>query len=271
MMKHPWLMGAVFLSIALSAYAIYTVRVLRAELGQHNEERLTRAKVKYRRIAEVEERLGRLNRTLRQVIEQPKPAATPSPENGDETQRARVEEIVGELEDIRTDLERVITEKVEAQVGQQLERLNQRKRNQSGEWEPPMAELAEELGLDEAQNEAVTSVFDGARDEVFALLSRRREDGGTLADDLAMDLKSRGDPGESMKRFFGRIVNETAPGSERSYLGELINLRGQVYDALEGELTQDQMAKLKTLRIDPLRVGTGYDPMKDYVEAKIQE
>ena len=261
---------AVGISVALSCYTWVQIEELKAESDRAHQIQIDRAKAKQGRMAEVEQRMARLSRKLRKYTQQStsqKPVA-----GGAELRRSSpIAVVADELEAVRSDLERLIAEQVQAQVGHEIKKLGQRKRNQNGEWEPPMSELAEELDLTGEQSEAARHIFDASREDVFSLFKTARKDGGSLADDLAIDLKTSGEPGASMKRFFQRLVNDKIPGTDRTYLADLIKLRGQVFESLGDELSEEQMNKLKSLRIDPLQVGTGYDPMKAYIEAQMQQ
>ncbi len=158
-------------------------------------------------------------------------------------------------------------------VGERMKKLEEdsaRERNKGGEWKAPMGELAQELELTEAQQAEARKVFDGGRDEVYALVKTMRLDGGSLLDDFVEDLRDGGDPEESGKELFRRIFTEDVPGSDRTYLVEVLAIREQVEKDLSQHLNEKQMRKLKELNVDLTDVKTGYDPVGDYVQAKLQ-
>jgi hypothetical protein len=145
-----------------------------------------------------------------------------------------------------------------------------KERGEDGKWKAPLDELAAELKLSDAQKAETKRIFDHARDETFTLLKTQRLDGGSLLDDFAGALKSGADPAESTRQLFRRIFTEKVPGSDQTYLAEAIALTQDVEDELSGRLDAGQMKRLKALRVDLLDVKTGYDPVGDYVRAKVQ-
>jgi hypothetical protein len=169
-------------------------------------------------------------------------------------------------------IEDAIAERVEKRVAEKIDTLaaRDRQRGDDGKWKAPLEDLAKELTLDEATTAEVKQVFDRSRDEAFALLKTMRLDGGSLIDDFADALKSGADPGEETRSFFQRIVSERVPGSDRTYLAEFIAITQGVEAELGRRLDADRMKRLRALRVDLLDVKTGYDPVGDYVRAKLQ-
>ena len=163
-----------------------------------------------------------------------------------------------------------LVDKLEKRLGERMEKLAQRQRNRAGEWKAPIDELSNDLELDEAQKAEATLIFNEARDETYVLLKTMRLDGGSLLDDFVESLRDNPDPGGATRDFFRRIMTEKLPGSDRSYLGELMALQGDVKGALAKSFSTDQMTKLESLNVDLLDVKTGYDPIGDYVRAKLQ-
>jgi hypothetical protein len=169
-------------------------------------------------------------------------------------------------------LEDVVAERVEKKVAEKMEEIAAREkdRGDDGKWKPPMDDLAKELKLTDAQKAEAAKIFDSSRDQAFVLLKTQRLDGGSLLDDFAAALKSGGDAEESTKQFFQRIFNEKVPGSDQTYLAEFIALHQDVHQRLSRQLGKDQIKRLDALRVDLLDVKTGYDPVGDYIRAKLQ-
>jgi hypothetical protein len=169
-------------------------------------------------------------------------------------------------------MEDAIAERVEKRVAEKMDAIagRDRERGDDGKWKAPIDDLAAELKLSGAQTEQARRIFDHARDEVFTLLKTQRLDGGSLLDDFADALKSGVDPADATKQFFSRVVSEKVPGTAGTYLAEFLSLNKDVDDALGRQLEAAQMKRLRALRVDVLDVKTGYDPVGDYVRAKVQ-
>lgn len=163
----------------------------------------------------------------------------------------------------------VVAERVEAKLADRVTKIASRRRTPRGEWIAPIDELSEALKLDSNQIQRVTDVFDAARDRTFELLNTPRADGGSLVNDLADDIKGGMSGPAATQRFVKRIFTETMPDGETKYLDRLIELRGSVFADLAQTLTDEQNRSLENLQIDPLRVETGYDPIKAYVEQAV--
>lgn len=138
-----------------------------------------------------------------------------------------------------------------------------RERNAAGQWKAPMDQLARELDMTEDQRWRSEEVFDGARDEVFELFKTPRPDGGSLLDDLVVNLKSG--HGEPFTEFTNRLSSEMVPGTNRTYLAELIALGEIVNQNLSEHLSEEQLRTMKSLAIAPLEIQTGYDPVGDFI------
>ena len=163
-----------------------------------------------------------------------------------------------------------VTQRVEDKLKDKLAQLESRHRdrNMSGQWKAPIQSLIQELSLSERQQASVTEIFDGARDQVFDIMSRPREDGGSLLDDLVADLKA-GDP-KAMQTMF-KAFAQTAPGGEQTYMGQFIALSEQVSTDLGEHLSGQQMSTLKRLNVALLEVNTGHDPVGEYVRRKLAQ
>jgi hypothetical protein len=169
-------------------------------------------------------------------------------------------------------LEDVVAERVEKKVAEKLDAMaaRDRERGEDGKWKAPLDDLAQELKLTDAQKAEAKRIFEHSRDEAFTLLKTQRLDGGSILDDYAAALKSGADPTETTKQLFSRIFTERVPGSDRTYLAEFVTMHQNVEEQLGGKLDAGQMKRLRALHVDLLDVKTGYDPVGDYVRAKVQ-
>lgn len=169
--------------------------------------------------------------------------------------------------------EEAIAGRVEMKLRDRIDALasRQRARNDRGEWEPPIAELVDELGLDDSQAQAATVIFEQAHDDALELLTTAYPDGSSLLDDFAADLKSGTPPGRARDSFVDRLLVEQVPGTNRAFVSEFALMRKGVMDSLSAELDEEQMSELKSLRINPMNVKTDSDPIRDYIRAKVTE
>lgn len=271
-----WLLAlGVTCALALSAFAVFKVgdlsshdhtgevekfdasklvRQREGNMSSSEAERLTRSMQRLaRRVESLERRLARFEQDAKLALTQPQA-------NDGLPRTASVDA-----------LEKAVTKRIEANVSERLDKIASRRRTPRGEWIAPMDELADELKLDQAQTDSARRIFDAARDQTFELFKTERADGGSLVDDLAQDIGEGVPPPEATKRFIRRIFSETIPGTETKYLDRLIELRGDVFGDLSETLNSSQLETLDTLKIDPLRVDTGYDPIRAYVERTVSD
>jgi hypothetical protein len=169
-------------------------------------------------------------------------------------------------------LEELVADRVERKVSEKLDAMasRDRERGEDGKWKAPLDDLSQELKLTDAQKADAKRIFEHSRDEAFTLLKTQRLDGGSILDDYAAALKSGADATETTKQLFNRIISEHVPGSDQTYLSEFIAMHQSVQEALAAKLDAGQMKRLNALRVDLLDVKTGYDPVGDYVRAKLQ-
>ena len=167
-------------------------------------------------------------------------------------------------------LENGVVERLESKLKERMDKVNKRHRNKHGEWSPKMEELKDELQLSDQQQTSAKDIFDTGKDEMLSLFQTPQEGGGSLLDDFVADLQEGVSPALAYKTFEERIWEENIPGSERTYLTELIAIRNNMFSELKGEFNEGQYANLESLKVDPLGVQTGYDPVKDYVEGQFE-
>src|SRR5262245_32981405 len=169
-------------------------------------------------------------------------------------------------------LEDLVADRVEKKLSEKMETLaaRDRERGEDGKWKAPLDELATELKLNDTQKAEAKRIFERSRDDVFALVKTQRLDGGCILDDYAATLKGGADYGESTRQFIQRLFTERVPGTERTYLADFIEIGQDVETQLARQFDKDQMRRFKSLRVDLLDVKTGYDPVGDYVRAKLQ-
>jgi hypothetical protein len=167
---------------------------------------------------------------------------------------------------------KVVESMVEKRVAERMDAVAARdkERGEDGKWHAPIAELAKELALSDAQKAQAVKAFNHARDETLALLQTERKDGGSLVDDVVEDLKNGTRPGDAVKWLFSRALTERVPDSDDTYFARLVAVAQNVESQLAKQLDAGQMKRLKSLRVDLMDVKTGYDPVGDYVRSRVQ-
>lgn len=261
-----WLTAAVILALGLSGYSAWQVRKQQASLEAALLEVLGTLDAQHQRILQLE----------RSALQAPRPsargalaeAALPSAEPGAVPTSAAP----FDAPERAAEFARAIEGRVEGRLRERIDTLaaRQEARNEWGEWEPPMDELAGELQLGDAQAEAATEIFNDAHDDMFQLMKTRRADGGSLLDDFAAELRAGKDVEQASRTLVERLLSERIPGMDRTYLEDIMAMRKVVLDNLREHLDEAQMRELETLRIDPLNVKTGHDPTREYVESQLE-
>jgi hypothetical protein len=162
----------------------------------------------------------------------------------------------GDLEDLGID--NLVDQKLS-------ERIAERRHTMAGRKRPSIDKIAEYLGLSAGQQQRLADTIDRAKDDVWEMLNERREDGRTLADDLAEILNSPVAPKTKKKQLLSKLFKEAPLGSEDSYFTKMMEIRSGALDGFNGILTADQHAKFKGMGIDPFGIQTGYSPFRDEV------
>ena len=162
-----------------------------------------------------------------------------------------------------------VADQIGGELEEKMQRLasRQRNRNMSGEWKASLDELQAEMGWSEAEVERAHQIFDDARDDVFDLLNTPRADGGTLLDDFVGDLQ-KGDP-QAMQKFIGQIITGEHPDGESTYREHFENLTADVRGELSADWSDEQLAQFTSLNVAVLEVETGYDPVRTYIEQRL--
>ena len=166
-----------------------------------------------------------------------------------------------------------IEDAVTARVEETLTRMSERQqyRNDDGEWQPPIDVLGRALELTEAQSEALAKVFDGARDEAFALLLTEQPNGSSVLADLANDLASGKGEEAAVTRLFVRLTTEEIPGRNQTYMAALGEAGERIREQAVRHMTPAQAAEFEKLRVDVFDVDTGYDPIEQYIIERMGE
>ena len=160
-----------------------------------------------------------------------------------------------------------VQERLDNQV-QNLERENKRDRNRSGQWRAQIGELAEELELDEEQVEAATESWNALKDEAFEFARTDLGDGSSLLDDLIAQINAGTPRGEAWGNYFRRM-GDKMPGSDMTFGEHFEQMRQNLEAELTQNLTEEQMRRLRELKVAWWEIGTGHSPWRDYMEENI--
>jgi len=169
--------------------------------------------------------------------------------------------------------EQEVASRVESAVERKMEQMaaRTRHRGQDGKWKPPIAEMTTALGLNADQERTLRTIFDGARDEAMALLNEERPGGGSLLEEFADDIVESGDMAESAKRFFTQIMTAKVPGRDQTYLSAFEELGSRIAANVEAQLDEEGRREFRALKVDVFDVKTGYDPVGDFIKARLAE
>ena len=153
----------------------------------------------------------------------------------------------------------------------QLDRsLGQYDRMPSGEWVPKLDDLATELALSETQKQAALIACNAFKDDITATLKLDLGEGSSMLDLLATDIAGGTSFAEATKRHTARL-NDTVPGSTRTFLKEHAIIKEKVILKLSESLNEEQMKRARELNIEWRFVDTGYNPVQAYLRQKMQE
>ena len=172
-------------------------------------------------------------------------------------------------------MEEAIDDAVEARLKEREQEEKKKEKNRErtkwGEWKASIDDLAEDLNLDSEQKEKAGQIFDQAREKFAKMLDVKRPNGTSVLSDFAEDLKSGVLQEEAHKEFEYAIQHDLVPGTEDSILSELLLIKDDVVTQLSEHLDRDQITEYKKLKVDSLQVGTGYDPIRDYIVDYMKE
>jgi hypothetical protein len=175
--------------------------------------------------------------------------------------------VAGEAKSMDAAIDAAVAGKVEQAVEAKMKKeLKKRRRRGGEEWKPSIGELEKELEMDAFQVQKSTEMFNRGKDLAFELFKTPREDGTSLLDDLAVAMRGE-DPEKNAGRVFMRIFTERVPGTEQTYLQEIMKIRGGVVEDLGTVLDEGQIEGLHSEQVNILEVDTGYDPFGEYIGA----
>ena len=219
-------------------------------------------------VAQLEAKIDKLSRRIEQLEN---PTGVKTIKSGQKPSMQQPSSAIEQVVDDKLEaLENGVVERLESKLKERMDKVNKRHRNKHGEWSPKMNDLKDELKLTEKQQISAKNIFDTGKDEMLSLFQTQQADGSSLLDDFVADLQDGVTPALAHKTFEERIWEENIPGSDKTYLAEIIEIRNNMFSELKGEFDESQYSNLETLKVDPLGVQTGYDPVREYVEGQLE-
>ena len=274
-MKRDYLtLGIACLSFVIAVYALVTLRAVRSD-HQQNLERLEKLQADIRSSLSLPaankasgSHAAVSNAVRATQRNNSKPTLTYGPgEFSDSDEWADEEPLPEEVEVLVDTIVSRVQERLDNQV-KNLERENKRDRNRSGQWRAQIEELAEELELDEEQMETTTAAWNALKDEAFEFAKTDLGDGSSLLDDLIAQINAGTSRREAWGNYFGRM-GDKMPGSDMTFGEYFEQMRQNLEAELTQNLTEEQMDRLRELKVAWWEIGTGHSPWRDYMEENI--
>ncbi len=268
-------LGIALLSLMITVYALVTLQAVRSD-HQKNLKRFEKLELDIRNSVlnvATEQKLDDagvpLSRDVRtKLLGKPAALSAFAPDEFPDSDVLDNEEALPEDVEVLVDtIVSRVQERLDNQV-QNLERENKRDRNRSGQWRAEIGELAEELELDEEQLETTTEAWNALKDEAFEFAKADLGDGSNLLDDLIADINSGTSRRDAWGNYFRRM-GDKMPGSDKTFGAHFEEMRQNLEGDLTQNLTEEQMRRLRELKVAWWEIRTGYNPWRDYMEERI--
>ena len=143
--------------------------------------------------------------------------------------------------------------------------------------EPPLSAVAARLDLEKTTRDEMERILRKKKSDLMSVLQTPRPDGTSLLDEFADELigvMASGEPTEEegkkvFLKFFQRIASEKLPGTDKTYLSEVLRLRQETLDAFKHALSEEQYNNYEALAIpDPLEIKIPNEPMEVYLQQR---
>ncbi len=145
--------------------------------------------------------------------------------------------------------------------------------------EPPLSAVAARLDLEEIERNQLEDILRRKKNEMMTLLQTPRADGTNLLDEFSDELISLMASGEAdgqagkkvFMKFFQRVASERVPGTEKTYLAEIIKMQQETRDAFKQALSPKQYQAFEVLAVpDPLEIKIPSEPIEVYIQQRAQ-
>ena len=113
-----------------------------------------------------------------------------------------------------------------------------------------------------------TDAWNNLKDEAFEFARADLGDGTSLLDDLIAEINSGTPDREAWGNYFRRM-GDKMPGSDRTFGQYFEDMRQNLESELTQNLTDEQMRRLRELKVAWWELNTGHTPWRDYMEERI--
>jgi hypothetical protein len=124
-------------------------------------------------------------------------------------------------------------------------------------------DVGNKIGLSDAQKKRAAEVLDRAKEDVLNLLRAEDEDGLSMSERIAANVKGPGTRAEKTRRILTDLFDRSVPGTDESYFTAMANSRQGAISAFKSGLTDAQLSAFGGLGIDVFGIETGYSPFAD--------
>lgn len=172
----------------------------------------------------------------------------------------KIEHDVGDLESTLSGMFPQIEDLVEQKVDEKLASQGKlpRPRYKS------MEDLAQDLGLNQFQQQKTGEIFNQAKFEAFEVVNQPREDGTSIVEELKDTVLSSSHPHKDGMKVLMKLMVENVPGTDETYFSRLAKIREDAIDEAGETMSPEQATKLKSMNINAYAVDTGYNPLMDF-------
>ncbi len=132
---------------------------------------------------------------------------------------------------------------------------------------PSMQDLSKQLGLSGFQEKEVSELINGSKTKAMEIASTPRPDGTTILDDISNALLHSDKPAQEGMKVLIRMYVEKVPGTNETYYDSLKRIQSETEGEIGTVLTEDQYGSFKGMDVNVYGVGTGYNPLLEYLGA----
>lgn len=163
----------------------------------------------------------------------------------------------------KEDIEELIEEKMKGQ-----QRLGK---------EPPLSAVAARLELEEVERGALEDILRQKKNEFMTLLKSPRADGTNMLEEFADEIIGVMVSGDEQKakqtfmKFFQRLAAEQVPGTEKTYLAEIVRMQAETRDSFKTALSEKQYQAFEALGIEnAMDIKIPNEPIEIYLQQRMQ-
>ena len=143
--------------------------------------------------------------------------------------------------------------------------------------EPQLSAVAARLDLEEVEQAALEDILRQKKNDMMVLLKTPRTDGTNLLDefgDQIIEVMSSGDEQQAKKvfmKFFQRIASDRIPGTDKTYLAEVIRMQEETREAFKSALSEKQFQSFQILGVqNAMDIKIPNEPIEVYLQQRMQ-